>query len=364
MSDNKLSLLAVLAAIALIAAVAVHYITNRPPRPPQALTYLIQGLDPDSVAAIKIEADSAKIDLARRGPAFVVTEKDGYPATTDRINELFTGLLDVKAKELITDKPENYADLQVASDHAQSTVTLLNSDANTITGLFIGRRDENGDCYVRLIDDKKVYLCENVPYIAAAADDYIDRRLISAKRDDITSVTVTDANGQSYTLESEPNSTEITLAGPMPAGKKLGPAAKSVFGALTSVRFDDVFKEGREPNNPTFNRTYICNLKDSTRYIFKLAVAGDKTYATCSAIFADTEQITIDQNKQESDEQLKAKEAKLLGRQAVDKFNAKCKGWVYLLPAWKAQSLTKSLAGILEDIKPEAKKSPVDANKP
>ena len=364
MSNKKLSQLALIAAIMVIAAVAVHHTSNKPAQPSQTPTYLIQGLDPDKVAAIVIKADETSVNLHRRGETFVVSEKDDYPAMTDRINQLFTELMNIRTKELITDKPQNHADLEVTQDKAQSIVRFLDKDANTITGLILGKSTEAGGSYARLIDENRVYLCENIPYIRAGATDYIDQQLVSAKQEDIISVTVTDANGQTYTLQSEPNSTDITLAGSLPQGKKPGPQFKSVFSALTSLRFDDVIKQGSEPNNVTFNRTYICRLKDSTEYILKLAKTADKTYAACSAVFKDTEEITIDRTKQESDEELKRKEAKLLAHDAAEKLNAKCKGWTYELPSWKADSLTKPLNDILEDVKPEKPQPATDANTP
>jgi predicted Rdx family selenoprotein len=242
--------------------------------------------------------------------------------------------------------------LEVAQENANNVVQFLDSDANTITGLIIGKRSDSGGSYVRLVSSDDVYLCENTPWIRSSAIDYIDRELISAKHDNIIKVTVTDANGGTYTLESEPNSSDVKLATPLPEGKKLKADYKSVFSALTSLRFDDVMKRESAPADLAFKRTYICNLKDSTSYILKLAKTGEKTYATISAIFADTEKVVIDRSKKESEEELKKKEAKLLAHEAVDKLNAKCEGWIYEIPSWKANNLTKSLDDIIEDIKP------------
>jgi hypothetical protein len=364
MSNKKLSQLAIIAAISIIAAAAVHYITNRPAQTPQSRAYLIQGLDPGKVAGIIISANDKSINLQRRGKTFVVSEKDNYPATTERINELFTEVLDIKTKELITDKPENHPDLEVTQDKAGSAVQFLDNDANVITGVVMGKRTEGGDVYARLADSNMVYLCENVPWIRTSAMDYIDQKLISAERQDIISVTVTDANGITYTLESEPNSSEITLAGGLPSGKKLDSHSRSVFDALASLRFDDVVREGAEPNKLTFNRTYIARLNDSTEYILKLTKTDRKTYATCSAIFTDKQAANLAISRKDSDEDLKKKEALLLAHDTVEKFNAKCKGWVYELPSWKANNLTKPLDDILEDIeeKKEERDTIEDAN--
>jgi hypothetical protein len=365
MSSKNISKLAIIAIIMVTAAVIVHLVSNRPAQTNQIRTYLVQGLDPDKVATIVISENDKSTHLQRQGKIFVVSEKDDYPATTERINELFTEVLDIQTKELITDKPQNHPDLEVAADKAQGIVEFLGPDANAITGVVLGKRTDNGDAYIRLMDSDNVYLCENAPFVRTGPIDYIDQKLLSVNREDIISVTVTDANGVTYTLEPEPNSTDISLAEGLPHGKKLSPRSMSVFTAPTSIRFDDIFKAGSEPGNPTFNHTYICMLKNSSQYILKLAKAGDKNYADCSAVFTGAKEISL--NKNDSDEELKKKEAQLQARDDVEKFNAKCKGWVFELPKWKADNLTKPLNVISEDIKPreqENTKSAADANSP
>jgi hypothetical protein len=360
MSSKNLSKLAAVAAIMVVAAVIVHLLSNRPAQTNQTSAYLIQGLNPDKVATIVISANDKSIHLQRRGRTFVVSEKNDYPAATNRINELFTELLDIQTKEMVTDKPQNHSDLEVTPDKAQSIVELLGSDANAITGVVIGKRTDNGDAYVRPTDSDNVYLCVNAPFVRTSPIDYIDQKLLSVNREDIISVTVTDANGVTYTFESEPNSTNITLAGGLPQGKKLSPRSTSVFTALTSIRFDDVFKAGSEPGNPAFNHTYICSLNNSSQYILKLAKVDDKYYADCSAVFTGAKEISLKKN--DSDEELKKKDVELQARDAVENFNAKCKGWVFELPKWKADNLTKPLNDVLEDTKSEQQKTETDSD--
>jgi hypothetical protein len=149
------------------------------------------------------------------------------------------------------------------------------------------------------------------------------------------------------------------LSGQIPQGKKLNNQRNSVFSALTGLRFDDVMKESSAGDDLIFNRTYVCKLHDSTSYVIKIATSDDKTWAHCSASFTDTEEVTLDISKRESDEELKRKEAILLAREAVDKFNRKCKGWVYSIPSWKADNLTKPLDELLDDIEPVNEEEPV-----
>jgi len=355
MSSKNLSRLALVAAIMVVAAVIVHLLVNRPAQTSQTNAYLIQGLNLDKVITIVISANDKSTHLQRQGKTFVVSEKSDYPAATDKINELFTETLDIQTKELVTDKPQNHPDLEVTPDKAQSIVEFLGPDANAITGVVLGKRTDNGDTYIRLMDSNDVYLCQNAPFVRTDPMDYIDQKLVSVKRDDIISVTVTDANGVTYTLESEPNSPDVTLAGGLPEGKKLSPRSTSVFTAPTSIRFDDVFKAGAEPGNPTFNHTFICRLNNSSQYILKLAKAGDKNYVSCSAVFTGPQEQMPD--TKDSDEQIKKIQAQSQARDDIEKFNHKCTGWVFELPKWKADNLTKPLNDILEDIKPKQEKT-------
>ena len=153
-----------------------------------------------------------------------------------------------------------------------------------------------------------------------------------------------------YTLQQKEGSSQIVLDN-LPAGKILKSSdAESVYTALTSLRFDDVKKK---PSDLTFDKQYLCRLKDSTVYVLSLAQKDDKTYARCSADFTDStpvEKAPLNQGGEvESEEELKKKEAKLLARDEAKNFTDKHQGWVYEIPDWKAKNLTKALSDLIED---------------
>jgi hypothetical protein len=176
---------------------------------------------------------------------------------------------------------------------------------------------------------------------------YIEQELLSLKREDIVSVTVSSANEQ-YTLKSTEDGKDVLLEN-VPAGKKFKDSdGDSVFTALTSLRCDDVMKK---PGDLTFDKEYVCKLKDSTVYALKIAQKDDKTYVTCEADYTDKTPVTKDSNV-ESEEELKKKEAKLLAQEGAIKFTAKHKGWVYEIADWKAKNLIKEFSELIEDEEP------------
>ncbi len=371
MSDKKLTILGIVAAVMVLWAVVQSRISNRVKSVSTEPSYLIQGLDTDEIGSIVLGAGAEKVTLKREGGHFVVVNKGDYPAKTSQVNDLISKCLDIKTEEFVTDNPANQEDLQVTEDKASRMVKFMTPEPNSVllAGVVVGKTEELGKgTYVRLLSsdkalNNKVYITSNAPWFSTSPMNYIDQDLVTAKRDDIVSVTVSSPNGQ-YTLKSKEGSQDVVLEN-IPAGKELkSNDAKNVFTALTSLRFDDVKKE---PSDFKFDRQYVCKLKNSTVYTISLAKEDDKTYAACTAVFTDTtpvEKAPVNQGGEvESEEQLKKKEAKLLANDNAKEFAADHQGWIYEIADWKAKNLTKNLSDLLEDeTKPTTEATPEDAN--
>jgi len=357
MNNKKLTILGIVAVVMVLWAVLQSRISNRPGAEPARPIYLIQGFEPSGVDSIVIGTGDAAFTLKRRQSGFVIVDKDNYPAKTSEINSLITKCLEIQTSEFVTDNPANHEDLEVTEEKARSVVKFMKADPNSslLTGLIIGKTEELGQgSYVRLLSSdsassNKVYVTSNAPWFGGGAMNYIDQELITAKREDIESVTVSSLSGP-YTLKTKEDSQDVVLEN-IPAGKKLKSSdAQSVFTALTSLRFDDVKKIS---SDIAFENQYMCRLKDSTVYALRIAQKEDKTYVSCVADFTDktpVEKASVNQGGEvESEEELKKKEAKLLARDNATKFTAKHQEWVYEIADWKARNLTKELAGLIED---------------
>jgi len=130
----------------------------------------------------------------------------------------------------------------------------------------------------------------------------------------------------------------------IPEGKKLKVSdAKSIFTALADMRIEDVMKK---TSGLLFGRKFICRLKNSTVYTIDIAQKNGKTYIICDAEFTDNVERPT---KDETEEQLKEKEAQLIAWEKATEFADKHKGWTYLITDLKAKNLSKSLSDLLED---------------
>jgi hypothetical protein len=358
MSNKKLAILGVVAVVMLIWAVVQSQVSNKPKTVSQGPSYLIQGLDPALIDSIVLGTGENAVTLKRQNADFVVVNKDNYPAKAKQINDLISKCLEIETSQFVTDNPANFEDLGVTEEKARTVVKFLKQDSSLLTGVIIGKTKEVGEgTYVRLASDNKVYETPSAPWFGSGAMSFIEQQIVSVKRDDINSVTVSSPDGN-YVLKTDPGSGGIVMQD-IPAGKKLkGTDAQSVFTALTSLSFSDVKKN---PGDLSFDKHYVCRLKDSTEYTINIAAKDNKTYITCSAKFTDERPATI--RKDESDEELRAKEAKLLADDNAKEFTAKHQGWIYEIASYKAGSLTKQKSDLLEDeVKSKEKEQTTDPN--
>jgi len=366
MSNRKLTILGIVAVLMVIWAVVQSRISSRPRAQPEAPAYLIQGLDPAHISSIVLGVGEDAVTLERQGGRFVVSNKDNYPAKTSEISKLITACLDVRIGELYTDDPANHKDLGVAEENAGTVVKFFKPDSSLLTGVVVGEVGEVGEeqmrTYVRLASSDKVYVTPNVPMIRNRAMDYIDPELVAVKREDIESATVSSPAGE-YTLKPKEDGKGIMLEN-MPAGRKLkSNEGDRVFTALTNLRFSDVKKKSAESEKLTFDRQFVCRLKDSTVYTVMIAQREDKTYVTCSAEFTDRTPVTEKEVRDANDAELKQKEAKFLARDRAKGFSVKHQGWLYEIADWKAESLTTKLSDLLEaEEKPEETEKVEDPN--
>jgi len=314
---------------------------------------LIQGLNTTDIVNIRLGSPGKTLTLKKEGKKFFVVDKDNYPASLKPINNLITSSLDIRISELVTDNPANHKDLELTEETAKSIVKFLNSQDELITGVLVGKKEEvGGGNYVRLISNdrnisRNAYLSLNVPWLSMTAISYIDKKLFSTPKSEITGVTVTGPE-RSYTIIAGDND-KITLQN-IPEGKKVKDTFfESAFYAVTDLDFSDVQKESDSTSKLDFNITYVCRLKDSSIYTFQLAQKDDKTYLRCFSELVDKTPIVKKRGVVESEAQLKQKEAKLLARDASEEFNKKHRGWVYKIAGWKAINMTRKFEELVED---------------
>lgn len=360
MRNKQLTLLAIAAVVMASLAVIQTRFSRQAQQTDFGSAPLVPGLNIDAVATIEVAAAGSKVTLIRRGDGFVVAEKDNYPADVMKINELINNCLDIRVTDKITSNAANHADLKVTEEAAGAVVSFLAADGKPIVSAIVSPTNMETDAaYGRLAGSDDVYAIASPPRFSTGPMEYIRRDLVRVSRSEIASVAVKTANG-SYVLRADEASNAVTLEN-MPGGKQFkGSDYTAVFGALSGLRIEDVQAENAV-KDLTFDAGYTCRLKDLKVYKLQLAKKDDAVYAKVSATYLDETPVEKTVGQVETDEQLKAKEAKLLAIDAVKAFTAEHKGWVYKIPSYHASNLTKPLADLLEDIPAEEPADKADA---
>ena len=360
MSHKKLAILAAVAVAMVFWAITLSHQSKRTPS--TLPENLLQGLDPTDIYTIEIGVGDDAIRLTRQEKLFVVANKENYPAAVKQINELLTQCLDLKPSELISKSASNHEDLEVTEDTAQHVVRFLDPEDKVITGIIIGKTREGGNGqYIRQVDKDEVYLATDVPYFRTNDTDYLDQALLSAEEADIQSISLTGPKGNCELVKQE-GDTQYKFVN-MPDGKQLvSSVATSLFGALSSLQFDDVSKQA--PADVTFDSGLVCKLNSQEVYAFKLGQKGEDTYVTCQGDYLGEKSIQLNTSQKDSKEELEKKEAVLLAQEKVQRFNIKNKGWTYKIPKWKADTLLKTPEDLLEDVEVEDIALTPDPNTP
>ena len=278
----------------------------------------------------------------------MVADKDNYPADVGKINTLINDCLDIRVTDKVTSNAANYADLGVTEETAGSVITFNDADGKPIVSAIISPTDpDSNKAHGRLAGSDDVFAIQNPPRFSPDPMGFIDRQLVSVARPEIASVAVKTPEG-SYVLKAADGSSDVKLEN-MPAGKQFkGTDYTSVFGALNGVMFEDV-QSAASAGDLVFDYSYICKLKNLKVYQFKLAKKDDAVYAKVSATYLDATPVEKTVGQIESDEELKKKEDKLLAIDEVKDFTARHQDWVYKIPSYKAENLTKLLSDLLED---------------
>jgi hypothetical protein len=293
----------------------------------------LQGTPPQ-IARIEILQGSNQLTLKRNGKDWVLEERDGFPATPEKVRAFLVSLSDAKLVEPKTRRRERYGLLGLGDPHDKGAtsrlVRLIDNNGQTVAEAVIGKGRSDafgsgkGGTYVRRLGDVQTWLVSTEIDTGVTLRDWVKQRLFEARPRDVKSITVRNPGKEDLkiALAADGNGHELQ---DIPAGMKIKyiNSIDDLADAASSFDFDDVKKLDAPPADDKVS-TVTLLLANGLKCDFKIRRDGGVAWVTLDASGEDN------------------------AKKEADELMARAKGWEFRIPKSKADAILKTREELLE----------------
>ena len=286
----------------------------------------------DITALVLEPAGGEPFRLERAADGWQAPAKGGYRVDAGQVRQFLVGLAEARIVETKTSNPALHDRLGVEELDGRpgSGVLLRLEGVAALAPLFIGQRETRGlrGTYLRRAGEDTALLVDQDLQPEREPLGWLERDLLDIPPEEIVSLEIAHPDGEVLGIDRD--ELGIFRIAPLPEGyRPSGPtAAESMARALSGLRLDDVRPlAGWEPQGPLTVATFM--LRDGVRLEARSwetegAAGGAAFWVAFSAGHADD----------------------AAGARA-DELNARLGPWLYRLPAWKHEQLTRRGADLL-----------------
>ena len=343
MTPKNFATLAIAAAVSLTAALVI-YSSSQSWQAAAAGGPLFAGLTRDgaSVARIAISQGDNRLTIEKSGERWLVKEKGGFPASTEKVRSLLLALSDANLAEAKTRREAsfNILELEDPKDNAANShlVQLAKADGTVLAETIVGktRADAFGagkaGTYVRRPGDVQTWLIDKEVVAGTKLSDWTRERLFDTSPEKIKSVTIATEGDTSFDITRESDGRTFKLVR-MPGGKKLkfANAADDIVDTLSSFNLNEARKlDSEAAKASTAAATGIARLETDDGMKLYLKVRKDEA----------GHWMTLDASGVGN------------GMKSAADLMALAAGWEFKIPAAQAERIFKKQADILEDQTP------------
>jgi len=168
----------------------------------------------DIVSLIIEDMDGNHLDLQRTTGKWVLPEADDYPCREEKVPEMLEKLITLTTDRLVTRTEGSHKRLQVASDDYLRRIELKTADGQNRV-LYLGSSPTYGATHIRLEGQDETYMTNDLSVwdANATATSWIDTNYLQVPQEDITSLTLRNANGEwAFEKDDEGNWLLVGLA--------------------------------------------------------------------------------------------------------------------------------------------------------
>lgn len=338
---------------------------------------LLGEFDPNNVAEVRITSGSNVVAIAKKNDAWVVRQRNDYPANAGTVSELLQKFWKMKITEPVRVGPSRLPvlDLVPPDKGGKGTVLdLLGSNGQPVRTILLGKEHmrEGRDSspfggggwpdgrYVMVGNDAKNIALVNDPLsnIQPTPAEWLNKDFFKVEK--VRSIAVTFPNAtNSWKLTRDSEAGEWKLADAKPNEQLDTSKASSVANPLGSPTFTDVVPDGKIDESGTNKPTVIAaETFDGFNYTIRVGAKTNENYPLTMNVAANIAKERAPgkdekpEDKDKLDKEFKEKQTKLDEKLTQEK---KYEGWVYLVSGWSLDPLLKERSQLLAEKKEEKK---------
>jgi hypothetical protein len=383
MRSGKLVLFGIVTVAALAAAVVATRLRAPAELAQKPLLFPDLRAHANDVAGISVHGHDRTITLARDGDRWVVREADGYPALIDRVRETVVSMAELRhvADRTSNAKMFNRLDVEDVDQPGSNSVLLELKDGGgkTLAALIAGRvrpgttRAEPPALYARRPRAANALLVEGKLNVSTDIGRWINRDLFDVAADRVRSIEIVHGDGDRVSLSRDRKGADLVLAG-VPQGKE--PQSSVELSRMGTVLETFFLENARASGNITFPadaasmtvRTFdglVATLisariddKPMTRVSFAFEPPPEPAPATVKGDAEPTASETAAPGLPAAETPPGVEPTAPDAKAEAEKFNAAVQGWVFQVPQFKFDLLTRRADNLVRDPLPKGE-SPI-----
>ncbi|MGQ0672667.1 MAG: DUF4340 domain-containing protein [Hyphomicrobium sp.] len=286
-------------------------------------------------ARMEISQGSSSVVLERKGEQWTLKDRDGYPANSEKVRTLLSGLSTAERVEPKTRKPERYTELEV-EDPATNTANshllrLLGEGGGVIAELIVGKKSTDAfgasraGTFVRKPGEDQTWLVDAGLDASSNVKDWVKPRIFETQANRIRKIRLEIPGEDLLEIGWDAATRRPKMTSEVPKGKRIkyANAMDEIADALTTFDLDDVRKAQPAGSDPVA----VANVEidGGLKVSVKIRETSDGDWMTLTAT-GDGEP-----------------------KKFADDLTAAVKDWEFKLPRGKADEIFKKRADLLED---------------
>lgn len=289
-----------------------------------------------NVSRIEVSQGKSLVTLERKGETWTLKDRDGYPANSEKVRALLSGLTTADLVEPKTRKVERYTELEVEDPSLASAnshlLKLLDDSGNVVSELIIGKKSADAfgasraGTFVRKPGDELTWLVNASLEAKSDIDAWVKPRIFETQADKIRKIKLEIPGEQPLDIVWDLASKRHKLT-EVPKGKrvKYANSVDDIAEALSQFDLDDVRKTGTSASAIDPVSTASIEIDGGLKVTFSVRKEKDGDWLTLTATGEGEP------------------------KKFADDLTAAVKDWEFKLPRGKADDVFKKRADLLEE---------------